>query len=296
VPSTDGKKIFVVTAQLRGELVRYDAASHQFAPYLAGISAMGVNFSRDGKWVTYVAYPEGTLWRSKIDGSERLQLTFPPLFVLQPHWSPDGTHIAFEGRQPDKPFSVYTISADGGGPERPVPGDRDTCDPTWSPNGEMLLFGRYPSDEPPGIGPMDLQIVDLRTRAISKIPNSEQLWSPRWSPDGRHIVAISKTVDRLVLFDASTKNWTELAKIGVGWEEWSYKGDYVYFLGGRAAQPAGVFRVRISDHKLEQVVGLKDFRQGPDWGDWTAPAPDGSPLLVRDVGVQDIYALDVDLP
>ena len=63
------------TAQLRGELVRYDSASHQFTPYLSGMSAMGVNFSRDGKWVTYVAYPEGTLWRSKVDGSERLQLT-----------------------------------------------------------------------------------------------------------------------------------------------------------------------------------------------------------------------------
>ncbi len=89
VPSTDGKKIFVVTPHLRGELVRYDAASHQFAPYLSGISAMGVSPSRDGNWMTYVAYPEGTLWRSKADGSERLQLTFPPLYVLQPRWSPD---------------------------------------------------------------------------------------------------------------------------------------------------------------------------------------------------------------
>jgi len=74
-------------------------------------------------------------------------------------------------------------------------------------------------------------------------------------------------VDRLVLFDARTQKWTELAKIGVGWDEWSHNGDYVYILGGPAAgQPAGVFRVRISDHKLEQVVGLKDFRQAPDWG------------------------------
>jgi len=183
VPSTDGKKIFVVTPHLRGELVRYDAASHQFAPYLSGISAMGVNPSRDGNWMTYVAYPEGTLWRSKADGSERLQLTFPPLFVLQPRWSPDGSRIAFEGRQPDKPFSVYTISVDGDSPKRSVPGDRDTSDPTWSPNGESLLFGRYPSDEPPDVGPMDLEIVDLQTHAISKVPGSEQLWSPRWSPD-----------------------------------------------------------------------------------------------------------------
>jgi hypothetical protein len=49
VPSADGKKLFVATAQLRGELMSYDSASHQFTPYLSGISAMGVNFSRDEK-------------------------------------------------------------------------------------------------------------------------------------------------------------------------------------------------------------------------------------------------------
>ena len=81
LPSPDGKKLFVITARLRGELVRYDSPSHQFTPHLSGISATGVNFSRDGRWVTYVAYPDGTLWRSKVDSSERIQLTFPLLFV-----------------------------------------------------------------------------------------------------------------------------------------------------------------------------------------------------------------------
>jgi len=144
---------------------------------------------------------------------------------------------------------------------------------------------------------MDLEIVDLQTHAISKVPGSEQLWSPRWSPNGRHIVAFTRTENRLMLFDASTQKWTELAEIGVGWAEWSNKGDYVYFLGDPAGrQSAGVFRVRISDQKLEQVVSLKDFRQAPAWGSWTAPAPDDSPLLVRDAGTQNLYALDLQLP
>jgi Tol biopolymer transport system component len=144
LPSTDGKKVFVATAQLRGELVRYDSASDQFIPYLSGISAMGLNFSRDRKWVTYVVYPEGTLWRSKLDGSERLQLTFPPLSCHVPRWSPDGTRIAFQAQQPGKPWSVYVILAEGGTPQQPISGDRDTVDATWSADGESLLFGRLP--------------------------------------------------------------------------------------------------------------------------------------------------------
>jgi hypothetical protein len=54
--------------------------------------------------------------------------------------------------------------------------------------------------------------------------------------------------------------------------------------------------VRISDHKLEQMVSLKDFRQAPGWGGWLGLSPDDSPLLLRDAGTQEIYGLDVDLP
>ncbi len=258
---------------------------------------MGVNFSRDGKWVTHVAYPEGTLWRSKLDGSERLQLTSPPLFVLQPRWSPDGTHIAFMGQQPGRLFSVYVVPAEGGNPEQPVPGDRDTADPNWSPEGESLLFGRLAGEEAPGAGTLDLQIVDLRTHAISKVPGSEELWSPRWSPDGRHILAYPRASDRMMLFDVKTQKWTELAKIVVDWSEWSREGDYIYFSGvPPAGQQSAVFRVRITDRKLEQVVSLKDFRVAPGWGSWMGLAPDDSPLLLRDAGTQDIYALDWDAP
>jgi Tol biopolymer transport system component len=95
LPSADGKKLYVNSAQDRGELVRYDAKSHSFTPYLSGLSATALNFSRDGKWITYVAYPEGSLWRSKVDGSERLQLTPGSQFAYLPRWSPNGRQIAF---------------------------------------------------------------------------------------------------------------------------------------------------------------------------------------------------------
>src|SRR4029077_14487266 len=78
-PSVDGKRIFGIGVQLRAELPRYDAKSAQFVPYLGGTSATYVSFSRDGQWITYLSYPEGDLWRSRADGTEKLQLTRPPL-------------------------------------------------------------------------------------------------------------------------------------------------------------------------------------------------------------------------
>jgi hypothetical protein len=116
-PSPDGKKLFADGWLPRGELVTYDHRSHQFVPFLSGISAGELDFSPDGKWIAYVAYPEGTLWRSRADGSERLQLTYPPVSPLLPHWSPNSTQIVFIDKQPGRPWSSYLISAQGGAPE-----------------------------------------------------------------------------------------------------------------------------------------------------------------------------------
>jgi serine/threonine protein kinase len=109
VPSLDGRKLFVVGAQPRGELVRYDGKSRQFVPYLSGMSAEHLDFSRDGQWVSYVTYPEATLWRSKVDGSQRRQLSFPPLRVILPRMSPDSKRVAFIGIVPGKAFKIYTV-------------------------------------------------------------------------------------------------------------------------------------------------------------------------------------------
>ncbi|MBV8818491.1 MAG: protein kinase, partial [Acidobacteriaceae bacterium] len=110
LPSKDGQKLFAVGRVFRGELVRYDAGSGQFFPFLGGISAEFVDFSRDHQWVAYVAYPEGTLWRSRADGSDRRQLTYPPGYAVNPKWSPDGRTIVFFEQVPNRSAKIFTIS------------------------------------------------------------------------------------------------------------------------------------------------------------------------------------------
>ena len=285
LPSLDGKKLLVVGSVARGELTRYDTKSQQFVSYLSGISAEGVDFSRDAQWITYVAYPEGTLWRSKVDGSQRLQLTHPPMRAFLPRWAPDGKRIAFAGKLPGKVYDIYVVSAEDGTPERLTNGEHDVADVGWSPDGKQLIFG----DMTP-YNDRTIHLLDLQTRQSSVLPGSQGFFSPRWSPDGRYVAAIPVAPqDRIVLYDFKTNRWSDLAKVIVGSPSWSTDSKYVYF--DAAGREAGLCRVRISDHKQERFASLAHVRLAPVW--WTGVSPGGSPLILRDVGTEEIYALDL---
>jgi len=293
IPSKDGKRLFAGGTQPRGELVRYNAKSQHFVPYLSGISAEWVEFSRDEAWVLYVSFPEGSLWRSRPDGSERVQLTFPPLQVLCPRWSPDGKRIAFSGWTPGKPLKTYLVSAEGGAPQQVMPGEREEADPQWSPDGNRLLFGGYSlALTRPETAALD--IFDLRTNKVSTLPGSEGLHSSRWSRDGRYVVAIgpNATSTNLMLFDFQTQKWEELAGAEFfGLDNWSKDGNYVYYWGVQQGT-RGAFRVGIRDRKVERVVSFTEFQ----FHGWLGLAADDSPLLLRDTSIVEVYALDWEAP
>jgi len=301
-PSRDGKRIFAVGTQTRGELMRYDAKSRQFVPYLGGISASDVALSKDGEWACYVAYPEGTLWRSKLDGSQKLQLTVPPMLVIMPRWSPDGKRIVFMGRMPGKAWKNYVVSADGGTPRQLIMDERNECDPQWSPDGNRILFGRLPAASAPEPGQTKaFHLFDLTTNQVSTLPGSEGLFSPRWSPDGRYVVAMDMEIRKLSLFDFTTGRWGELAvfKEGVGFPNWSRDGASVLVFGSLAEGDDGIYRVRLSDRKVERVVSGKEL--GPTSGvagvgGWFALAPDDSLVVMRDHRMTEVYALEWEAP
>ena len=295
VPSRDGKILFVQGWQSRAEMVRYDAKSGAFLPFLAGTAAAQVDFSRDGKWVAYVTYTDGTLWRSKLDGSDRLQLTYPPFQATVPHWSPDGTRIAFSGAKPGEPYRIYVTPADGGSTEQLSSGESD-LDPSWSKDGNALMFGVLPPSDNPGSA--KIMLLDLKTRALTQVVSSQGICCPRWSPDGRYVVALSADNQKLLLLDLPTQKWRQLAdKIGtLGYMTWSPDSKYIGFDTSFTADP-GFFRVRAADGQIRRVVSLKNIhRFFPQWGEWSGMAPDGSPLFVRDISTQEIYELDWQLP
>jgi len=298
VPSPDGKKVYAIGVQLRAELTRYDSKAQQSQPYLSSLWAEQLDFSRDGKWVTYVLYPEGTLWRSRLDGSERLQLTLPPAAALEPQWSPDGKRIVFLATTPGKPQNVFAVPAEGGAAEQLTAGDTPDFNPSWSADGQSMIYGQYPVWTAGKFSTRGIRVLDLKTRQVSTLPGSEGLWTPSPSRDGRYIAAITSDSKAIMLYNNGTRKWEELAKAVVNCIAWSHDSQYLYF-DNYPNRDAAIYRVRISDHKLERLISLGGLRRAESANlsaPWMGLAPDDSLLLLRDTGTQEIYAFDVDFP
>jgi eukaryotic-like serine/threonine-protein kinase len=290
IPSRDGRKLFVVGQTYRGELMRYDTNVGQFVPYLGGVSGEFANVSKDGQWVAYVSYPQGNLWRSRIDGSDRMQLTYPPLYAMLPRWSPNGKKVVFFEFEAatGRPAGMYEISPEGGAPVPLAPRDvRHQKDPNWSPDGGRIVFGGEANDPDSSI-----RILDVATNQVTAILDSRGLFSPRWSPDGRYLLACSSDSMRLMLYDFSSQEWSELGKGPLGWLNWSSDGKYAYFLDYHGS--GSIRRIRISDRQSELVVDLKDFITAGRYDGSMTLAPDDSPVLLRDTGSQDVYALSLE--
>lgn len=286
--SPDGRRLFVIGQQLRGELERYDQRTGEFLPWLGGISASFVDFSRDGQWVAYVDYPECTLWRSRVDGSERLQLTFPPIVAGVPKWSPDGTKILFYGIGGGKPQRVYIVPATGGAAQPASSGNGAEMQANWSPDGASIIYSDFPFFSS-GPGRVSIHRLNLATQKAETLPGSKGFFAPSWSPDGRYVAALASSGQRIMLYDFKTGQWSELA-VGSGLLRWSRDSKYLYYL--RYGPDSAVIRIRPDGGHSEEVAGLKGIRQagrlaGLDFG----LTPDGVPLILRDIGTQEIYSL-----
>jgi len=299
-PIASPDRLFVIGEQPRAELQHYDPKLKQFAPYLGGISAGEIDFSRDGQWIAYKAYPDDTVWRSRVDGSEKLQLSSAPMVASMPRWSPDGKQIVFVGASPGAAYKLFVVSSEGGSPEELIPAAKDNGDdPQWSPDGSSLLFAQYPQFGGGDPSEYSIQEVDLRTRQLSTLPGSVGMTAPRWSADGRVLTAFTVDARKLMLFDFTAGKWSELTTgKALQYPNLSRDGKYTYFEDIGESGPE-LDRVSVTDHKRERVLGFKDIPRvfmSESGSPWNGLDFDGSPLIMRDVGIQEIYALDLEFP
>ena len=290
----DGKHLLVGGYDSRGELDRYDTATKQIVPYLGGISATQVAFSKDGKWIAYVSLTDTTLWVGRTDGTGKAQLTYPPNGTALPCWWPDGTKVAFMSAQTGKPWKIFVVSAQGGTPEELLPQDTSEGDPGWSADGTRLVFSR----EPDTANASDIRILDLNTREVTTLPESSGLFSPRWSPDGRYIAALdfARSSTKLFLYDVQAGKWSQWANDpkGISYPAWTADSHFIQYQNGNVPN---YNRVKVGSGQIQSLFVLQNENPyATNIGAWSAATPDGSMMYTRDVSTQEIYMLDVDFP
>jgi Tol biopolymer transport system component len=291
-PDPSGKRVFFVSGQERRQFVRYDTSRREFVPFLAGTTGRWASFSRDGRWLAYTIAPQETLWRSRPDGSQAMQLSPSSLRVQEPSWSPDGGSVLFSGYPPGGQYTVYVVPVSGGAPEKITSGDSADGHPSWSPDGTSILYGHTPLHGEQGRG---LYVLDWKTRKTSFLSESENFTQSAWSPDGRHIAATNGAL--IQIFDVLTRRWTPLInRPGIGPPFWSRNGRHVYYQNlFEAEQP--IYRARIDGGKIESVASSRQIPQS----DLTifvlaGLAPDDAPIAAVVRKNADIYALELEVP
>jgi dipeptidyl aminopeptidase/acylaminoacyl peptidase len=273
----------------RGELLRFNAEQKAWQTFLPGLSAAYVAFSPDGKWMTYSDPGGGSLWRSRADGSEALQLVKPDMEVEVSSWSPDGQRIAFMRRQPGKPWRIYLIGRDGGEAVEASEGDDEQGGPSWSPDGKELVYGNVICENT-NIQNCWIRRLKLATRKSEIVPGSNGMRTARWSPDGKYIAALRFQAHELMLFDRAGERWRMLADSVNGDNiSWSRDSQYVYVDSPRDKKPM-IERVRVKDGQREIVVSLSDLEKVPgQTGPWIGLTPDNSPIVCHLFTASEIY-------
>ncbi|HTV16802.1 MAG TPA: winged helix-turn-helix domain-containing protein [Acidobacteriaceae bacterium] len=289
-----GRRAFFIGLDTQLELLRYDRNEKIFVPYGPGLSsATRMEFSHDGQWVAWIRKDDGSLWRSRSDGSNRLQLTGRPMQVFMMYWSPDVRQIVFMGRQPGHPWKIYTMDADGGHLQEVLDEDRSEADPDWSPDGKQLVFGRLPDLMAEAAQPKAIYTVNLATRKMEKLPGSDGLFSPRWSANGKYIAALSIDQKKLMLFDVAAKTWRTLAEQNIADPAWSHDDSAIYFHDfAEIDQP--IFRAVLATGKVERVADLHDLRSSNvvDYR-FAGLAPGDVPLVSARTSTANLYAAEL---
>lgn len=286
----DGRHLYFYSSSFQVDMQSLDVASRQFRAFLPVARPMMPSFSRDGRWVAYIRATTGALWRSRVDGTDARELSFPNVKVSFPRWSPDNKTLAFSGQKTGSLPNAYVVDAEGGTPQALVPGHENLQDPDWSVDGSQLVVSEERSAATGTTSRTRLVLINWRSRQLQEIPGSDGLWMPRWSPDGRWIAALKQGDREIELYDVAGNRWRTLVQgQDLGMRAWSIDSRYLYYQD--LAQPGEpLSRLAVSSGLPEAVANFQAvIDSGVGRCVFIAIDNEGHPLIGFDRRYSDIY-------
>jgi Tol biopolymer transport system component len=282
------RRLYAVGSVLRGETMRYDRHAGRWVSFLGGFSGEKIERSPDGQWLAYITLPGSELHKCRTDGSNDVLLA-AGVEAANPSWSPDGKQIAFSGRPAGTSveFQLWLVSP--GGDAAPYPPGIDSGNDTiWSGDGTRILLGKDDSTQ------SRIRILHLKTGELTSIADTERLFSPRWSPDEKQILAMEVNTGKLRISDAAKGEWRPLTEYGVGYPRWSRDGKYIYGALGSFSVIEAI-RIEVATGR-RQGIARTDFKPigAMGTGPWLGWTEDWEPLTVRDLSSTQVYRIDLD--
>ena len=226
--SPDGSKMAYMTGNLGQNVFVHDYESNRRTnvtklTWNDGWADIAI-WSRDGEQIAYqqgdwTGPGTGGIRIATLDGSSRLLYRNEAHAALPTDWLPDGSAVVGIVHHNDKTYTLGLFPLEGGSfvPLRSLEWDFDyEHKPNASPDGRFIVF----QNGPPGTS--DIHIIGVDGRSLNVLTDhpADDV-QPLWSPDGRHIVFLSRRYGNQALWGVSVENGTAagepfLIKNGIG--------------------------------------------------------------------------------
>jgi Tol biopolymer transport system component/serine/threonine protein kinase len=178
--SSDGRRLVATANQLRQTLqrvpVQFDSPP-ALAPLTEGYTGdLDPSWSPDGTRLAFSSSRSGqrNIWWANPDMTRPVAVTSGSAIDEGPVYSPDGSQIAFVSDRSGQ-RGIWIVAADGGTP-RFVAAARVLNTVSWSRDGTRLVYAA-PGGELPQI-----EVIDISSGRITKLPTQAAATSPVWSP------------------------------------------------------------------------------------------------------------------
>lgn len=296
--SNDGRQLFAVGQNLEGDVMRYDQKLRTLVSIPGLPQNSAVLFCPTDEWILYQHNADFSLWRSKADGTQPLQLTGPLLRIADAQWSPDATQIVFmgSGEGPNQGTQIYLLPRDGGVPRRVLPERGWQSHPQWLPDGKSVAISVSPEEgeKEPKRG---IYIANLATQQTYKLPDSQDIDSATWSRNGRFVLGVTNDYHRIKLYDVGKNKWVDTVTATlISGPSWARDSESIYYQD-ILEEDQPIYRVWLSGMRREKVYGFhKELKSGYFRCVFYGLKPDGSLLVHLSRSFADLYAFDVDFP
>ncbi|NRB63560.1 MAG: PD40 domain-containing protein [Saprospiraceae bacterium] len=215
----------------------------------------------------HIAFVYGSdIWVANRDGSDVQRITSTPAVESNPHFSPDGKTLAFSSNR-DGGYAVYTVSIEGGNPDRLTWHPSSATVRGWTPDGKHILYAT-----PRGTAPSSHNKLWTVPREGGPSTRISAQWGfdGSLSPDGKQVA-----LDRMTRWEDEFRNYRggqNTPLIILNLEDQSevlvpnestidihptWLGDEVFFLSDRD-WIMNVWAYNLADQSLRQVTEFEE--------------------------------------